>query len=119
LIILNNIGFSIPYPSVKPTSNAVGWDLPSSSSKTIRLNPQYAKSSSTDFHFDELITGSENKPVYNKVARKHVISAMEGYNAVVFAYGQTASGKTFTLVSPTPATFPPQECIVALNALSP
>ena len=23
---------------------------------------------------------------------------MEGYNAVVFAYGQTASGKTFTLV---------------------
>ena len=25
------------------------------------------------------------------------IAAMEGYNAVIFAYGQTASGKTFTL----------------------
>lgn len=24
---------------------------------------------------------------------------MDGYNAVIFAYGQTASGKTFTLVS--------------------
>jgi centromeric protein E len=30
------------------------------------------------------------------------IAAMEGFNAVVFAYGQTASGKTFTLTgSPT------------------
>jgi centromeric protein E len=95
--------------SVKPTSNAVAWDLPSSSSQTIKLNPQYAKSSTTappEFHFDELITGSENKPVYNKVARKHVISAMEGYNSVVFAYGQTASGKTFTLVSSIPALLP-------------
>lgn len=88
--------------SVKPTSNAVAWDLSSSGSQSIKLNPQYAKSSTTappEFHFDELITGSENKPVYNKVARNHVISAMEGYNSVVFAYGQTASGKTFTLVS--------------------
>ena len=87
--------------SVKPTSNAQAWDFPSSSSQTIKLNPQYAKNTSTappEFHFDELITGSENKPVYNKVARNHVISAMEGYNSVVFAYGQTASGKTFTLV---------------------
>ena len=90
---------NLPYLSVKPTSNAVAWDIPSSSSQTIKLNPQYAKPTSTEFNFDELITGSENKPVYNKVARKHVISAMEGYNAVVFAYGQTASGKTFTLVS--------------------
>ena len=95
--------FSFLPCSVKPTSNVVAWDLPSSNSKTIKLNPQYAKSSSNappEFHFDELITGSENKPVYNKVARNHVISAMEGYNSVVFAYGQTASGKTFTLVSP-------------------
>ena len=94
--------------SVKPTSNTVAWDTPSSSSQTIKLNLQYAKSSTAapEFHFDELITGSENKPVYNKVARKHVISAMEGYNSVVFAYGQTASGKTFTLVSSVLALFP-------------
>jgi hypothetical protein len=36
--------------------------------------------------------------VYNAVARNHVCAAMDGYNAVIFAYGQTASGKTFTLV---------------------
>ena len=51
-----------------------------------------------DFRFDEILTGSENKPVYNAVARSHVCAAMDGYNAVIFAYGQTASGKTFTLV---------------------
>lgn len=27
----------------------------------------------------------------------HLLAAMEGFNAVIFAYGQTASGKTFTL----------------------
>lgn len=37
--------------------------------------------------------------MYNAVARSHVCAAMDGYNAVIFAYGQTASGKTFTLVS--------------------
>lgn len=49
------------------------------------------------YHYDEVLTGSANKPVYAAAARSHVTAAMEGYNAVVFAYGQTASGKTFTL----------------------
>ena len=59
-----------------------------------------AATPSQDFRFDEILTGSENKPVYNAVARSHVCAAMDGYNAVIFAYGQTASGKTFTLVRP-------------------
>ena len=69
--------------------------------KTIKLQPQHTKSAGTpsqDFRFDEILTGSENKPVYNAVARSHVCAAMDGFNAVIFAYGQTASGKTFTLV---------------------
>ena len=48
------------------------------------------KPRSPGFYFDEFIAGSENKPVYNKVARNHVNSAMGGHNAVVFAYEQTA-----------------------------
>ncbi|KAF9012770.1 P-loop containing nucleoside triphosphate hydrolase protein [Cyathus striatus] len=47
--------------------------------------------------FDSTLTGSENKPIYIITARKRVRAAMEGYNTVVFAYGQTASGKTYTL----------------------
>lgn len=75
--------------------------MSASDAKSIKLLPQYHKNAGTsppEFHFDEILTGSENKPVYNAVARSHVWAAMDGFNSVVFAYGQTASGKTFTLV---------------------
>ncbi|KAG8689833.1 Kinesin-like protein kip2 [Ceratobasidium sp. 423] len=48
-------------------------------------------------HPYEVLTGTDNKAVYASTAKAHVRAAMDGYNAVVFAYGQTASGKTFTL----------------------
>ncbi|KAG6332456.1 hypothetical protein ID866_6634 [Astraeus odoratus] len=83
---------------IRPTVGHTGWDT--SIPNTIKLLPQHAKTTLNtppEFHFDEVLTGSENKPVYNAVARSHVWAAMEGYNAVIFAYGQTASGKTFTL----------------------
>ncbi|KAI6156511.1 P-loop containing nucleoside triphosphate hydrolase protein [Pisolithus thermaeus] len=83
---------------IRPTTAHQAWDT--SIPSTIKLLPQHAKSTLNappEFHFDEVLTGSENKPVYNAVARSHVCAAMEGYNAVIFAYGQTASGKTFTL----------------------
>jgi len=65
---------------------------------SIKLLPDHTKSNPPqEFHFDGILTGSENRTVYNRVARSHVSAAMDGYNAVVFAYGQTASGKTFTL----------------------
>ncbi|KAF9222920.1 kinesin-domain-containing protein [Gyrodon lividus] len=83
---------------IRPTNGHQAWD--SSVPHAIKLLPQHAKTTLTaapEFHFDEVLTGSENKPIYNAVARSHVWAAMEGYNAVIFAYGQTASGKTFTL----------------------
>ncbi|KAG9119829.1 Kinesin-like protein kip2 [Ceratobasidium sp. 392] len=50
-----------------------------------------------EFHYDEILTGTDNKTVYAAAAKSHVRAAMDGYNSVIFAYGQTASGKTFTL----------------------
>ena len=85
---------------VRPTQGHSAWDL-AVAGRTMKLLPQHTKSTSTtsqEFHFDEILTGSDNKPVYNTVARSHVCAAMDGYNSVIFAYGQTASGKTFTLV---------------------
>ncbi|KAI0771434.1 kinesin motor domain-containing protein [Irpex lacteus] len=78
---------------VKPTDQPSAWDF---TRNRIKLDPSLGKASQ-DFNFDEILTGSENKPVYNAVARSHVYAAMDGFNAVVFAYGPTASGKTFTL----------------------
>jgi kinesin family protein 3/17 len=35
--------------------------------------------------------------VYNRVARPIVDNVLEGYNGTIFAYGQTGTGKTFTM----------------------
>ncbi|TYJ58389.1 hypothetical protein B9479_000935 [Cryptococcus floricola] len=51
-----------------------------------------------DWLFDRILQPHcNNSNAYHTSARTHVRSAMEGYNAVIFAYGQTASGKTHTL----------------------
>jgi centromeric protein E len=83
---------------IRPTNTTCAW---AKAGQTIKLQSDYSKSATgaAEYNFDEILTGSENKPVYNAVARSHVCAAMDGYNAVIFAYGQTASGKTFTLVS--------------------
>ncbi|KAG9006421.1 Kinesin-like protein kip2 [Tulasnella sp. 427] len=65
----------------------------------VQLQQDYARpgAPNPEHLYDNVLTGSQNKPIYNSAAKSHVRAAMEGYNAVVFAYGQTASGKTFTL----------------------
>ena len=35
--------------------------------------------------------------LYNAAARKIVDNVLEGYNGTIFAYGQTGTGKTFTM----------------------
>ncbi|WFD43423.1 hypothetical protein MPSI1_002085 [Malassezia psittaci] len=70
--------------------------------KTIMLDPMIAATKlqpnvGQPYKFDGLHTGTTNADVYATLARPLVRSVLQGYNAVVFAYGQTASGKTFTL----------------------
>ncbi|KAI9357909.1 P-loop containing nucleoside triphosphate hydrolase protein, partial [Zopfochytrium polystomum] len=40
----------------------------------------------------------DNKDLYEKAAQNVVWAAMEGMNGTVFAYGQTASGKTYSMM---------------------
>ncbi|KAH9980095.1 P-loop containing nucleoside triphosphate hydrolase protein [Lactifluus volemus] len=84
---------------VRPSEAPSAWDT-QSNAKSIKVLSQHHRNAATTppiFHFDEILTGTDNKSVYNAIARNHVCAAMDGYNAVIFAYGQTASGKTFTL----------------------
>ena len=86
---------------MRPSESPSAWET-QVNVNSIRLLSQHHRNAATvppTFHFDEILTGSDNKSVYNAVARNHVCAAMDGYNSVIFAYGQTASGKTFTLVS--------------------
>ncbi|XP_014665710.1 PREDICTED: kinesin-like protein KIF27 [Priapulus caudatus] len=50
------------------------------------------------FTFDHVLDeGSSQDEVYEICANPLVESCFEGYNATVFAYGQTSSGKTHTI----------------------
>jgi hypothetical protein len=50
------------------------------------------------FTFDNVFDmDSSQQEVYEITAKPAVISILEGYNSTVFAYGQTGTGKTFTM----------------------
>ncbi|KAI0559378.1 Kinesin motor [Gracilaria domingensis] len=54
------------------------------------------------FSFDHIfLPNSTNESVFNGVARPVVASAVDGINGVIFAYGQTAAGKTHTMLGNT------------------
>ncbi|KAG6780980.1 hypothetical protein POTOM_013860 [Populus tomentosa] len=53
---------------------------------------------SDTYEFDEVLTEfASQKRVYEVVAKPVVESVMDGYNGTVMAYGQTGTGKTYTL----------------------
>lgn len=54
--------------------------------------------SSESYRFDEVFTESASqKRVYEAVAKPVVEGVLNGYNGTIMAYGQTGTGKTFTL----------------------
>ncbi|CAF1178533.1 unnamed protein product [Rotaria sp. Silwood1] len=64
-------------------------------------NTQRMTSSGDDvhnFYFDAVYDWhSKQKDVYEQTARALVDSVLEGFNGTIFAYGQTGTGKTFTM----------------------
>lgn len=57
--------------------------------------PQYTEH---EFKFQRVFDeGSTQEEVYDEVVHHMVERFLEGYNGTVFAYGQTASGKTYTI----------------------
>eukprot|EP00484_Ammonia_sp_Unknown_P007721 CAMPEP_0197075110 /NCGR_PEP_ID=MMETSP1384-20130603/211443_1 /TAXON_ID=29189 /ORGANISM="Ammonia sp." /LENGTH=733 /DNA_ID=CAMNT_0042513953 /DNA_START=18 /DNA_END=2219 /DNA_ORIENTATION=- len=51
------------------------------------------------FTFDKAFGENSNQEsIYEQTARSIVHSALDGYNGTIFAYGQTGTGKTYTMV---------------------
>ncbi|XP_023075896.2 centromere-associated protein E isoform X6 [Piliocolobus tephrosceles] len=62
-------------------------------------NAIYQVDGSKSFNFDRVFHGNETtKNVYEEIAAPIIDSAIQGYNGTIFAYGQTASGKTYTMM---------------------
>ena len=65
--------------------------------KTVKVTSQY-ETEPQKFSYDYIFeSDSSQLEVYEYSAKPIVEAVMEGFNGTVFAYGQTASGKTFTM----------------------
>lgn len=71
------------------------------SDQTVCVNSQSDSAENLKFTFDKVFTPqSSQEAVYNFAAKPIVEGVMQGFNGTVFAYGQTSSGKTFTMSGP-------------------
>ncbi|XP_038167396.1 centromere-associated protein E isoform X1 [Arvicola amphibius] len=62
-------------------------------------NTIYQSDGGKSFNFDRVFHSNEStKNVYEEIAVPIINSAIQGYNGTIFAYGQTASGKTHTMM---------------------
>ena len=86
--------------SEKTRSGDLNVDFPADE-KTVVLNQQFEGFGQQRFTYDYVFPpGSEQKIVYECTALPIVEGVMQGFNGTVFAYGQTSSGKTFTMAGP-------------------
>ena len=62
---------------------------------------QQVMGQSNSFVFDKIFNeDTSTQQVYDTIAKPIVDSAMNGLNGTIFAYGQTSSGKTYTMQGP-------------------
>uniref|UniRef100_A0A3Q2XPG8 Kinesin motor domain-containing protein n=1 Tax=Hippocampus comes TaxID=109280 RepID=A0A3Q2XPG8_HIPCM len=65
----------------------------------VRLSAQACTVSSIIYKAAAVFTAEETtNQVYQDISKPLVVSTVEGYNGTIFAYGQTSSGKTFTMM---------------------
>lgn len=71
------------------------------SDQTVSINSQSESAENLKFTLDKVFSpSSSQESVYNFAAKPIVEGVMQGFNGTVFAYGQTSSGKTFTMTGP-------------------
>ena len=62
------------------------------------LKENYNEKSSQDFTFDKVFpSDTTQSTIIEKVAKPLITAAFEGINGTLFCYGQTSSGKTYTM----------------------
>ncbi|NP_001312129.1 kinesin-like protein NACK2 [Nicotiana tabacum] len=83
-------------PKEQAAYDLIAWDFPDEQtivSKNLN-HERHTGPYSFDYVFDPTCSTSK---VYEQGARDVALSALNGINATIFAYGQTSSGKTFTM----------------------
>jgi centromeric protein E len=77
---------------------APAWRVDSESSSIVQLDASGKPVANSSFAFDHVFDeASSTDEIYVRSAKQVVRSVMEGINGTIFAYGQTSSGKSFTM----------------------
>ena len=63
-------------------------------------SPAGARESKTFTYDSVLDSDSTQEQAYIEAGRSTVQALLQGYNSTIFAYGQSGSGKTFTMLGP-------------------
>ena len=62
------------------------------------LKENYSEKTTQEFTYDKIYPiETTQKTIFEQVAKPLILSAFEGINGTLFCYGQTASGKTYTM----------------------
>ncbi|KAJ3316232.1 Kinesin-like protein kif15, partial [Boothiomyces sp. JEL0866] len=65
-----------------------------------------------EFNFDSVFSGDDDQQMlYSKLIEPLITKCLDGFNGCIFTYGQTASGKTYTMGGP-PVQQPAQRGII-------
>jgi hypothetical protein len=62
------------------------------------IKENFSEKTSQDFTYDKVFPSDTNqKTIFDIVAKPLISAAFEGINGTLFCYGQTSSGKTYTM----------------------
>ena len=75
-----------------------GWKC--SHGNEITTPPEKSNSKSQTFTFDHVLVGESQQMMYSCAARETVEEFTKGFNGTIFAYGQSGSGKTYSMLGP-------------------
>ncbi|PKA55403.1 Kinesin-like protein NACK1 [Apostasia shenzhenica] len=82
----------------KSFKDKVAWECIDDHTIVFKPYSQERSNSSTSFSFDKVFgPACPTDIVYEEGAKEVALSAARGINATIFAYGQTSSGKTYTM----------------------
>eukprot|EP00949_MAST-11_sp_MAST-11-sp1_P002751 g2751.t1 len=83
----------------KELRNKCIWKFPPGGNTVEELEDDGQKTTGKKLHYDHVFSPKiSTEEVYNKQCKPIIEGAVDGYNGTIFAYGQTSSGKTFTLM---------------------
>ena len=82
----------------KLIENGVGWICPIITENVVKIDTQKAFHQNLSFSFDAIFDSySSQEDLYSFVGKPIVNDVTCGYNGTIFAYGQSGSGKTYTM----------------------